>query len=87
MQYFKYNQIKTYFTYQELDDCDIRNINIAHLRENIGLVTQEPVLFDCSIRGNIRYGVVGNEDVPFDVIVEAAKKANAHSFIMNLPQV
>jgi len=56
------------------------------LRNNIGLVTQEPVLFDCSIRENISYGV-SFSDVPFDAIVEAAKKANAHNFIMSLPQV
>jgi len=56
------------------------------LRNNIGLVTQEPVLFDCTIKENISYGVSSN-DVPFDAIVEASKKANAHNFIMNLPQV
>jgi len=44
------------------------------------------VLFDCSIRENISYGV-SCSDVPFDAIVEAAKKANAHNFIMSLPQV
>ncbi|XP_008178172.1 multidrug resistance protein 1A isoform X2 [Acyrthosiphon pisum] len=69
----------------EIDGCDIRKINIRHLRNNIGLVTQEPVLFDCSIRENISYGV-SCSDVPFDAIVEAAKKANAHNFIMCLPQ-
>ncbi|KAL5240368.1 hypothetical protein ACI65C_007778 [Semiaphis heraclei] len=69
----------------EIDGHDIRKINIRHLRNNIGLVTQEPVLFDCSIRENISYGVSCN-DVPFDAIVEAAKKANAHNFIMSLPQ-
>ncbi|XP_060852924.1 ATP-dependent translocase ABCB1-like isoform X2 [Rhopalosiphum padi] len=69
----------------EVDGKDIRSINIKHLRKNIGLVTQEPVLFDCTIRENISYGVSCN-DVSFDAIVEAAKKANAHNFIMSLPQ-
>ncbi|XP_060869944.1 ATP-dependent translocase ABCB1-like isoform X2 [Metopolophium dirhodum] len=69
----------------EIDGYDIRKMNIRHLRNNIGLVTQEPVLFDCSIRENISYGV-SCSDVPFDAIVEAAKKANAHNFIMSLPQ-
>ncbi|XP_022171475.1 multidrug resistance protein 1B-like isoform X2 [Myzus persicae] len=69
----------------EIDGHDIRKINIRHLRSNIGLVTQEPVLFDCSIKENISYGVSGG-DVSFDAIVEAAKKANAHNFIMSLPQ-
>ncbi|VVC36193.1 Hypothetical protein CINCED_3A013935 [Cinara cedri] len=70
----------------EVDDCDIQSININHLRKNIGLVTQEPVLFDCSIKENISYGVNDKNDVPFDAIVEAAKKANAHTFIMSLPK-
>jgi ABC-type multidrug transport system fused ATPase/permease subunit len=61
-------------------------MNIQHLRKNIGLVTQEPVLFDCSIKENISHGVCDN-NVNFDMIVEAAKKANAHNFIMSLPQV
>jgi len=69
----------------EVDGKDIRTINIKHLRKNIGLVTQEPVLFDCTIRENISYGVSCN-NVPFDAIVEAAKKANVHNFIMSLPQ-
>lgn len=56
------------------------------MRKNIGLVTQEPVLFDCSIKENIGYGA-STRDVPFCTIIEAAKKANAHNFIMNLPQV
>lgn len=70
-----------------MDDCDIRNINIKHLRKHIGLVTQEPVLFDCSIKENIIYGLNCNKNIPFNTIVEAAKKANAHNFIMRLPQV
>ncbi|KAE9524995.1 hypothetical protein AGLY_015045 [Aphis glycines] len=69
----------------EVDGIDIRKINIKHLRNNIGLVTQEPILFDCTIKENISYGVSSN-DVPFDAIVEASKKANAHNFIMSLPQ-
>lgn len=69
-----------------VDDRDVRNINIKHLRQNIGLVSQEPVLFDCSIEENIRQGARA-EDSPFDAIVEVAKKANAHNFIMNLPRV
>lgn len=52
----------------------------------MGLVTQEPVLFDCSIRENIGYGA-NNKYLPIDAIVKAAKKANAHDFIMRLPQV
>ncbi|XP_050546689.1 ATP-dependent translocase ABCB1-like [Daktulosphaira vitifoliae] len=72
----------------EVDDCDIKHINLQHLRQNIGIVTQEPILFDCSIKDNILYGAYFNENssLEFSRIVEAAKKANAHDFIMSLPQ-
>lgn len=74
------------FFFQTIDDRNIQTINIKHLRKNIGLVSQEPVLFDCSIKENICHGT-HTEDIPFDAIVEVAKKANAHNFIMSLPQV
>lgn len=75
-----------------IDGFDIRSINVKYLRSNIGLVTQEPVLFNCSIRDNILYGVEDdfyeNDDaVLFDRIIPAAKAANIHNFIINLPQV
>ena len=54
------------------------------LREHIGVVSQEPVLFDTTIEENIRYGKDGCTD---EEIIEAAKKANAHNFIMDLPKV
>ena len=50
----------------------------------VGVVSQEPVLFATTIAENIRYG---REDVTRDEVVEAAKKANAHDFIVKLPQV
>ncbi|CAF1492249.1 unnamed protein product [Adineta ricciae] len=53
------------------------------LRQNIGLVSQEPVLFATTIRNNIGYG---KENATFEEIVEAAKQANAHPFIDILPQ-
>ena len=65
---------------------DIRDLNIRWLRRQIGIVSQEPVLFDRSIADNIRYGAnfreVGDEE-----IVEAAKAANIHNFIQSLPEV
>ncbi|XP_050420409.1 ATP-dependent translocase ABCB1-like isoform X2 [Adelges cooleyi] len=72
----------------EVDDCDIRRFNLNHLRQSVGLVTQEPILFDCSIKDNISCGTNSSnvKSVPFDKIVEAAKKANAHDFIMSLPK-
>lgn len=73
---------------QKIDGYDIRTVNLAHLRSKIGLVTQEPILFDYSIRDNIAYGAVAlQESVSFDDIVRAAKLANVHDFVMNLPEV
>ncbi|EGC33591.1 ABC transporter B family protein [Dictyostelium purpureum] len=65
-----------------LDGEDIRNFNVKGLREKIGLVNQEPVLFATTISENIRYG---KEGATQDEIEEAAKLANAHSFITQLP--
>eukprot|EP00898_Chlorokybus_atmophyticus_P008646 jgi/Chlat1/8783/Chrsp90S09249 len=65
------------------DGVDIRNFNVKWLRSQIGLVSQEPVLFGTSIRANIEYG---NPGASFDDIVAAAKAANAHNFIVNLPE-
>lgn len=62
-------------------------MNLCHLRQNIGIVTQEPILFNCSIKDNIAYGVVNREDVSMDEIIDAAKKANIHNFITTLTQV
>lgn len=50
----------------------------------MGLVTQEPVLFDSTIKENIAYGA---GDVDMHDIISAAKNANIHEFIINLPQV
>lgn len=52
----------------------------------MGIVSQEPILFDYSIRENIAYGD-NSREVPMDEIVEAAKMANIHNFISSLPQV
>ena len=52
------------------------------LRRNIGVVSQEPVLFDTTIAENIRHG---REDASLEDIIEAAKAANAHNFISELP--
>jgi len=71
-----------------IDGFDIRTLNVTHLRQLIGLVTQEPVLFDCSIRDNIAYGYGdGQSHVPGDLIIEAAIAANIHDFIIGLPMV
>jgi ATP-binding cassette subfamily B (MDR/TAP) protein 11 len=67
-----------------LDGHDIRSLNIRWLRDQIGIVEQEPVLFSTTIAENIRYG---RKEATMEDIIQAAKDANAYNFIMNLPQV
>ena len=67
-----------------VDGHDIRSLNLKWLREHIGVVSQEPVLFDTTIAENIRYG---KEGVSQEEIINATKMANAHDFISRLPQV
>ena len=69
-----------------LDGSDLRDLNIRWLRSQVGLVSQEPVLFDTSIADNIRYGANFRE-VSDDEVVEAAKAANIHNFVESLPEV
>jgi ABC-type multidrug transport system fused ATPase/permease subunit len=66
-----------------LDGTDIRGIRLASLRKQISIVLQEPLLFSGTIADNIRYGRLDGTSVD---IVEAAKAANAHDFIMHLPK-
>lgn len=65
----------------KIDDIDIRDVKIQSLREQIGVVPQETMLFSGSVKDNIRYGRLDATD---EEIIEAAKAANAHNFIMNL---
>lgn len=65
-----------------LDGIDIKSLQLKWLRSQIGLVSQEPVLFATTIKENILFG---KEDATNGDIIEAAKKANAHNFIMQLP--
>lgn len=66
----------------ELDGNDIKSLNIGWLRDNIGVVSQEPVLFDCTIAENIRFG---KEDATDEEIERVTKEANAFDFIVKLP--
>ena len=63
-----------------IDDVDIRELKLHTLRGKMGIVTQDTFLFDGSIKDNIAYGL---EDCPLEKIVEAAKTANAHEFILD----
>jgi ATP-binding cassette subfamily B protein len=66
-----------------IDGQNIQNITLESLRKHIGLVQQEVYLFAGTVLENIRYG---NLQATEAEIIEAAKKANAHNFIMSLPQ-
>ena len=65
-----------------IDGKDIRSLSLESLRNNIGLVQQDVYLFCGSIKDNISYGKPG---ASIDEIIDAAKKANIHDFIMSLP--
>ncbi|CAF3532126.1 unnamed protein product [Rotaria sp. Silwood1] len=66
-----------------LDGIDIRQLNLQWVRSQFGLVSQEPILFDLTIAENITYGL---ENVSIEDIINAAKRANIHRFIEQLPQ-
>ncbi len=65
-----------------IDEIDIRDIKLKSLRQNIGLVQQDVFLFTGTIKDNILYG---NPEASDEEIVEAAKEASIHDFIMTLP--
>lgn len=66
----------------KVDGTDVRDFTTKSLRENIGIVQQDVYLFAGSVMENIRYG---RPDATEDEVIEAAKNANAHEFIMSLP--
>jgi ATP-binding cassette, subfamily B, putative efflux pump len=67
----------------KLDGTDIRDFQVRSLRDKIGMVLQDNILFSESVRANI---LMGNPDATDEEMISAAKAANAHDFIMNLPQ-
>ncbi|XP_041955795.1 ATP-binding cassette sub-family B member 9 [Alosa sapidissima] len=66
-----------------LDGRPVQDYEHAYLHSQVALVGQEPVLFARSVQKNISYGL---KDIAMDVVVEAAAKANAHDFVVGLPQ-
>ncbi|XP_014716024.2 bile salt export pump isoform X1 [Equus asinus] len=68
-----------------IDGHDSKKVNVQFLRSNIGIVSQEPVLFACSIMDNIKYGD-NTKDIPMEKVIEAAKQAQLHDFVMSLPE-
>lgn len=67
-----------------IDGRNLKDYNIKWLRTHIGVVNQEPTLFSTTIKENIRFG---KDDATDEEIIWAAKNANAHDFIMTLPDV
>jgi ATP-binding cassette, subfamily B, bacterial MsbA len=67
----------------KIDGNDIRDVTLASLRAQIGIVTQETILFNDTVRNNIAYG---QPDVTPEAVIEAARAALAHDFITRLPE-
>lgn len=67
----------------QIDGHDIRDLTLTSLREQVGVVLDEPFLFSVSIRDNIAYG---RPDASLEEVEAAAKAANAHEFIVDLPE-
>ena len=65
-----------------IDGINIKSLDPQWLRKQVGLVSQEPILFAMSIEDNIKYG---SEDAPQADVERAAKMANAHDFIVRIP--
>lgn len=68
----------------EIDKINVRSVSLRNLRSNLGIVSQEPALFDRTIRDNIAYGD-NSRDVSLEEIMDCAKQANIHTFITSLP--
>ncbi|XP_044044202.1 bile salt export pump-like [Siniperca chuatsi] len=68
-----------------IDGHDSTLVNVPFLRSKIGIVSQEPVLFDCSIAENIKYGD-NSREISMNEVISAAKKAQLHDFVMSLPE-
>lgn len=75
-----------------LDGHDISTLNLRWLRQQMALVSQEPTLFGTTIFHNIRHGLIGtkyeneSEEKHRELVIAAAKKANAHDFVSSLPE-
>lgn len=75
-----------------LDGHEVSTLNLRWLRQQISLVSQEPTLFGTTIYGNIKHGLIGtkyesaSEEEQKELIINAAKMANAHDFVSSLPE-
>jgi subfamily B ATP-binding cassette protein MsbA len=66
-----------------IDGMDLRGIQLRSVRDKIGIVTQETILFNDTVKNNIAYGL---DDCPLEQVIAAAKAANAHTFISEMPR-
>jgi subfamily B ATP-binding cassette protein MsbA len=66
-----------------IDGLDLKQVSLHSLRESIGIVTQETILFNDTVRNNIAYGL---DDCSLERVVQAARAANAHDFIREMPR-
>jgi len=66
-----------------VDGIDVRRVTQRSLREKVGIVTQQTILFDDTIRNNIAYG---RPDLPLELVIKAAEAAHAHDFIIAQPE-
>ncbi|KAH7723877.1 hypothetical protein AAVH_08672 [Aphelenchoides avenae] len=66
-----------------VDGTDVTDLNIHSLREQVAMVSQEPILFDCTIAENISYGM--DRPVSHEEVVKVAQQANIHNFVLGLP--
>uniref|UniRef100_A0A671YEU4 Bile salt export pump n=1 Tax=Sparus aurata TaxID=8175 RepID=A0A671YEU4_SPAAU len=84
-RFYDPDQGRVYFGLQLIDGHDSTRVNVPYLRSKIGIVSQEPILFDCSIAENIKYGD-NLREISMNDIISAAKKAQLHDFVMGLPE-
>lgn len=78
--------MQNFFLFQTVDNRDIQEVNLQWLRQNIGIVSQEPALFNATVKENIAYGD-NSREVDMNEIKQVASQANVHNFITSLPQV
>jgi ATP-binding cassette, subfamily B (MDR/TAP), member 1 len=81
-----YEKLINFSALQLVDGVPIEDMNIHRLRTQICIVSQEPILFDCSIRENILYGMAEQDKIGHEQIVRVCELANVHNFILGLPE-
>merc|ERR1712083_1202667 len=67
-----------------MENNNIKSLNLPYVRSKLGIVSQEPVLFDRTIAENIKYGD-NSREVSMEEVIEAARRANIHNFVTSLP--